>query len=307
MDKPDACKICNREAQPTRESGTFRAHRTICARCGEFDWDIGASPLSEYPEWRVKLSGYVREQNAAGITPMFTHELVNAVERFAIPPIRDRSMRLLAGIVAEIGYDTSSVHLFNDEPKLLALSYSDDFRALLLLFHVLHGEEFLNHRDHGVVCLTAKGCIAAEEQAQQRSPSAQGFVAMSFAAAMNDAYTFGFDPAIRNAGYAPLRIDNKEHTGPISDAILTEIRRSRFVIADYTEANNGVYFEAGFAIGLGIAVIPTCRADYLEKLHFDIRHINTLKWDTPADLALSLTKRISAVLGDGPLVKPQEG
>ena len=33
---------------------------------------------------------------------------------------------------------------------------------------------------------------------------------------------------------------------------MAEIRRSRFVVADYTGQVNGVYFEAGFALGLGL-------------------------------------------------------
>ena len=97
-----------------------------------------------------------------------------------------------------------------------------------------------------------------------------------------------------------FRIDAKEHINGISDEILAEIRRSRFLVADYTLTNNGVYFEAGVAVGLGIPVIGTCRADHLDKLHFDIKHINTLKWETPAQLARDLTKRISGVIGNGP-------
>ena len=74
------------------------------------------------------------------------------------------------------------------------------------------------------------------------------------------------------------------------------LRQSRFLVADYTGQKAGVYFEAGFALGLGFVVIPTCRADEIERLHFDIRHLNTLSWTTPTDLA----KRIRAVVGTGP-------
>ncbi len=37
----------------------------------------------------------------------------------------------------------------------------------------------------------------------------------------------------------------------------------RFMIADFTGHRGGVYFEAGFAHGLGIPVIWTCREDQL--------------------------------------------
>jgi hypothetical protein len=73
-------------------------------------------------------------------------------------------------------------------------------------------------------------------------------------------------------------------------------------VVDYTDQVNGVYFEAGFAIGLGLTVLPTCQADQIDKLHFDIRHLNTLPWTSPTELATSLSKRIVAVVGSGPFV-----
>ena len=75
-------------------------------------------------------------------------------------------------------------------------------------------------------------------------------------------------------------------------------------VADYTEQVNGLYFEAGFALGLGLLVIPTCRENQIGKLHFDIRHLNTLPWKTPEDLSANLTKRILAVVGAGPSINP---
>ncbi len=81
---------------------------------------------------------------------------------------------------------------------------------------------------------------------------------------------------------------------------MTEIRRSRFIVADYTEQRGGVYFEAGFALGLGLTVIPTVRADDVSKLHFDIKHLNTLVWESPQELSRALQRRIRAVIGAGP-------
>jgi hypothetical protein len=148
--------------------------------------------------------------------------------------------------------------------------------------------------------LTPKGLLAAEALGTSMSNSSQGFVAMSFDDALRGAWVDGFDPAIRSAGYQPMRIDAKEYVGGITDEIMAEIRKSRFVVADYTGQKNGVYFEAGFALGLGLTIIPTCRADEVGNLHFDIRHLNTLVWNTPADLADQLAKRIVAVIGSGP-------
>jgi hypothetical protein len=148
--------------------------------------------------------------------------------------------------------------------------------------------------------LSVKGHLIAEALGASKSSAAQGFVAMWFDPSLQDAWTNGFDPGIRAAGFQPFRIDNKDYVGGITDEIMAEIRRSRFVVADYTGQVNGVYFEAGFAFGLGLTVIPTCRADEVPKLHFDIKHLNTLLWKSPAELAESLNRRIRAVVGAGP-------
>ena len=82
------------------------------------------------------------------------------------------------------------------------------------------------------------------------------FVAMWFDPSMNDAWEKGFRLAVHEAGYDPLRIDRTEHVNKICDEIVAQIRRARFVVADFTHgdsgARGGVYYEAGFAHGLDI-------------------------------------------------------
>ena len=134
--------------------------------------------------------------------------------------------------------------------------------------------------------------------------SQQAFVAMWFDDSMQATYEKGIAPAIRDAGYKPLRIDQKEHLKKIDDAIIAEIRRSRFLVADFTQgddgARGGVYYEAGFAHGLNIPVIFTCRADVIDDVHFDTRQYNHITWKSPDELREKLARRISATIGDGP-------
>jgi nucleoside 2-deoxyribosyltransferase len=132
----------------------------------------------------------------------------------------------------------------------------------------------------------------------------QAFVAMWFDASMSDAYTQGIAPGIVDAGYEPLRIDRKDHNNRIDDEIISEIRRSRFLVADFTSGDDGprggVYYEAGFAHGMGIPVIFACRSGRFDKLHFDTRQYNHIGWTTPSELREALSRRISATIGDGP-------
>lgn len=136
------------------------------------------------------------------------------------------------------------------------------------------------------------------------SEFSQAFVAMWFHKKTEDAYSQGIFPALIEAGYDPLRIDKKEHNNKIDDEIILEIRRSRFLIADFTcEPNNargGVYFEAGYAQGLGKQVIWTCHRSCLNYLHFDTRQYSHIVWDEPGDLFSQLRNRIGATIGEGP-------
>ena len=161
-----------------------------------------------------------------------------------------------------------------------------------------------NFDDNAPYRLTVKGHMRLEEMRHTVSPSRQCFVAMWFDDSMQQARNEGILPAIRDAGYDPVIIDQKEHINKIDDEIIAEIRRSRFVVADFTHgekgARGGVYYEAGVAFGLDIPVIFTCRQDVIDEVHFDTRQYNHIMWDSPADLRNKLRNRISAVIGDGP-------
>lgn len=130
------------------------------------------------------------------------------------------------------------------------------------------------------------------------------FVAMWFNAEVAEAYLRGIEPAIRDAGYIPERIDHKEFNDKIDDEIIASIRASSFVVADFTSESEkprgGVYYEAGFAQGIGLPVIWTCRSDMIEELHFDTRQFNHIVWSDPQELKVKLLNRILATLGEGP-------
>lgn len=153
---------------------------------------------------------------------------------------------------------------------------------------------------------TAQGWLRLDELMRRLPISSQAFVAMWLHESMDAAYNEGIEPAIRESGYQPVRIDNKEHVNKIDDEIIAEIRRSKFLVADFTcepnKARGGVYFEAGYASALPIPVIWTCSKTSIADLHFDTRQYNHIVWDTPQTLRKLLKARIGAVIGDGPLL-----
>ncbi len=152
--------------------------------------------------------------------------------------------------------------------------------------------------------LTPAGWARLDELARNPGQGAQGFVAMWFDEAMKSVYEDALAPAIRGAGYGPHRVDRREYLGKVDDEIVGQIRQSRFVVADFTGHRLGVYWEAGFAEGLGLPVFFTCRKSDMDGLHFDIRQYNCIDWTDEADLLKRLQDRILAWLGKGPLPTP---
>ena len=124
---------------------------------------------------------------------------------------------------------------------------------------------------------------------------------MSFSPEMLAIYESHIAPAIRAAGYDSLHVGKVEFTGDIIEEIMRQVRRSRFIVADFTEQKHGVYWEAGFALGMGLPVLWTCRQEFVGKCHFDTNHFNHIVWTQPDELAIALTRRIEAMIGHGPV------
>jgi hypothetical protein len=126
----------------------------------------------------------------------------------------------------------------------------------------------------------------------------QAFVAMSFKPTLEPVWSDGLYKGIKAAGYLPVRVDKDEHNEKICDRIISEIRRSAFLVADVTRHRQGVYFEAGYAMGLGIPVIWSCQKREMNRAHFDTRQYNHIRWETPEELAVALEHRIRATIGE---------
>jgi hypothetical protein len=52
-------------------------------------------------------------------------------------------------------------------------------------------------------------------------------------------------------------------------------------MADFTGQRGGIYFEAGFAQGLGKQVIWLCREDEVWKVHFETSQCNHIICNSP--------------------------
>ena len=146
--------------------------------------------------------------------------------------------------------------------------------------------------------LTSKSWEIIENLQNSAIDSKQAFVAMWFDESMDDYYKDGIKKAIEKAGYKAVKINLQDFNGKICDEIIAEIKRAKFLVADFSGLRSGVFFEAGFAKGLGREVIFIVREEDVEKLkeHFDTRQYNHIVYDSPEDLRKKLYNRIGATI-----------
>jgi nucleoside 2-deoxyribosyltransferase len=140
-----------------------------------------------------------------------------------------------------------------------------------------------------------------ERIAQSGEESFNAFIAMWFDSSRSK-FDTAISHAIADAGYIPIRIDHEEHLNRIDDQIITRIRQSKFLVADFTGQRNGVYFEAGFMLGLGRPMVWVCEEADFKNVHFDTRQYNTIVYTNADDLRIRLQTRIEANFGKGPRV-----
>lgn len=305
------CPICGSSSNkfPSNKDGDT----VNCPRCGLYFISRSAIVTLKHskPSERqvANLSGWIKENPD---TTIHTQNLDNLLA-LKTPTVSERAEKLMVAIEKNSKFigDAVEISYDNEANNWLSVSWSQNKDELAYLVEKYLKQErgwvldmaTLNLGVRITVQLTPSGYAYLDQLRQGHGEGIQGFCAMWFKEDITPIWTEAISPAIAAAGYHPIRIDEVNHNNRIDDEILAQIRRSRFVVADFTGDRGGVYFEAGFALGLGIQVIWTIREEDLKGVHFDNRQYNFLQWslnDLPS-FKKALQNRIEATLGFGPL------
>lgn len=292
-----ACSICGLDAQIQRV-GDRRAFQIECRRCGRYiitDILLAVMPRLEGNERSLLpyLSAYTRQSSARGfVAELDTDNWGDLADAHTKTSVSLKVIKLLELIASRSSFpgNRPRVDAILDYPLIDAAS---DAELNYFLSH-LEGLEYLM-RDGVHHFLTVKGWERLEH-IKGGGIAGRCFVAMSFHESLHEAYEVGIRPAVVECGFDPIRIDLVHHNENICDKILAEIRLCQFVVADFTLQRAGVYFEAGFAMGLGRPVLWTCQEDDFENTHFDTRQYNHIMWTAPDDLRTKLSERIRATI-----------
>lgn len=300
----DICPICHREVLGFHYFDYRDKVHIDCPFCGRYNitsWavlgELSDRQSNHDPDLDMSIALRHLTEGSADEIELKRENYQRIKESIIIP---DDPLEVLDLLIIYCGRHATRFNVGITIPKhdipLLFIHDENEMQSVLVMAQEMdYIGQYQSDNHNFTFSLLVKGWERIAQLRKIRSESKQVFVAMKFGDPdLDKVFEEAIVPAIELCGYHAYRIDKDQHNEKICDKIIAEIKRSAFIIADFTYHRGGVYFEAGFAKGLGIPVIWTCREDDFENLHFDTRQYNHIKWRSAEDFKQNLIDRIKA-------------
>jgi hypothetical protein len=271
-----------------------------CPRCGRFvtfrridvflprlyDMEIGKDDV----EKTAILSHAIRKMQKAEneyYWPNIDEQLIKAILKNPLPRLTEQANNLIIWFAENLSPGEQSFVQPLTHQSIIGAKNPDGFALVLkylLKRKYLDGEmaEAIGSSGRALVSLSFDGWQYYDQLKKSAVDSRKAFMAMEYGdVELDEIVDKHFKPAVADTGFELYRLDKNPKAGLIDDRLRVEIRNSRFLIADLTHENNGAYWEAGYAEGLGKPVIYTCKKEKFDKdkPHFDTNHHLTVIWD----------------------------
>lgn len=236
----------------------------------------------------------------------FNKEIVDA---WMPKDLSERIDRILLYLKSKMGYfgqeqlfsyrELSSIYFVDNchfSPNAYTICQVDFINSWLRKMELISYRTASVYGDAGLsITILPDGLTRIDSLQKTQSDNKNVFIAMKFGPETEELRKY-IKYGIELAGYIPRIMDEIEHNHQIVPEMLYEIRNSRFVIAELTHHNNGAYYEAGYASGLGKQVIHICKTDEIKNgLHFDVAQVQLITYDAESELEEKIVKRIKAI------------
>lgn len=273
------------------------SHTFNCERCGRFRISDTAyedqylrpdSNLSKYV--RAALSHEVRTKLPEG-DMIKSDWLESKLKTVKLPSPRKQEENLIRiiGLRKEFdGEPTPMTDGIAGQVGALEKTQLHDLRQDLERRNLIvnRGRIELPNRSGGVLVtskydLTHEGWTAYEKLQSDHLAGARGFVALKFENSEFNGMLKLLKPQLEQAlGHPVVDMRDVSKAGIIDAIMREELKRCSYVIADLTDDNCNVYWEAGYADALGKPVIYVCEQGKFisAKQNFDTSHLTTVIW-----------------------------
>ncbi len=275
-----------------------------------FPWDHKNSDFVENNKYILHgmiLNGKFPKEYSNSNGPVLDNERLENIIRCAIVPRtpEEKINSLLNYLHSLQQFEGAQINWPDNEDRqdLGKRLYFKNYQELVFYLFTLLEQGLIDGRDATTkdgadligIRLTYEGLAKVIEINESGTQSNRCFVAMSFSDSQNDTRK-AIRIAIKNCEFDAILIDEQhiDSEVTINDALIAEIKKSRFVVADFTEHKHGVYFEAGFALGLRKPVIYLCNKKDFDNTHFDTNHYPHIIYESLADLTEKLQTKIEA-------------
>lgn len=242
--------------------------------------------LSLFEESEVITLPLIKQRLAASVIPHTPRMKLDHLLKFIADEINT------PGETYEIDFSKMSRKL------LLRKLYLQNLEELDFYASTLYNEGLVKYEQSGAFIffgLTFAGLSYLANLEDAGAQSKNCFVAMAFDDSRKK-HRAAIVKAIIDCGYDAVIVDTGDIDSDktINDQIIADIRRCKFCISDFTLQRTGVYFEAGFALGLGKPVIYVCDGADFKNSHFDLKPFQHLIYNSPEELHTGLVRKIQA-------------
>lgn len=269
-----------------------------CEVCGRYDVSGSAFASVLNPEsyvltpvQRAVLSHRVRQANDAGRDPplLTTYDVEEVIENGRLPSPAQQATNIIRFVGNRI---TPTGNAIRELPLSFHSSVGSHNRNFALrIAKQLRQEGLLTAIDCGnyeapddimEIDLTLRGWERYEAEQHGQISGNYGFIALKFGDPVLDPFVSNvIKPTVSTLGYELVDMRDAAEAGIIDNVMRARIRDAAFVLVDLTHANEGAYWESGYAEGLGKPVLYLCNKAVFDehRTHFDTNHCTTVKWD----------------------------
>lgn len=309
---PTKCPICSLDLGASEPIGKDLICHLKCPRCGEYEIsDLVISQLGDKKFTQLQIanmSGWMREHSLKISEWKEMEYLISISDK--TPTVGQKAEKLLLYLSKKYPVPGNWFGI-TATPEFLGVSWAQHTHEIKYLIrdYLVDSKHFLMKYPNETVknyTITPEGWAYIENFRYANPESQIGFIAMWFDESVSFLLKDVINPAVEAAGYDPLPINKHQHINHIDDEIMAMIRRSKFIVADFTGENEGAYFESGFALGLGLPVFWLCKKEeFKEKVHFDVNHYKFILWekDKLSEAKNALQYSIESILGRGKHLK----
>ena len=297
------CPVCKSQNAEENRVDSNEINYT-CPKCGTFklSHDVNHN-LNKRTEANQKISSWISEENKIydESIPYIDLEKLDSISNQRDKTIREKFDLMMISLSKSVLGDPITLKQINE-------CYIVDVEEFKMLIEKGNKENFFSLRvtlnfwanEPGLYWkgFSFEGQEYVESLYSPNKNSNKIFMAFWFDPTIQEIFDNTIKSAIDNAGFLAERVSSSTTNleNKISDEIIGMIKSSRAVIADCTGNRTAVYYEAGYAMGMKIPVIWTCKEDQVGNICFDVSQHPFILWNTPEELADKIVKRLKAIL-----------